>query len=502
MKRCLLVLTAALGAATAFGQGWIEVSNETSTRLIADPNVGVSDPVEKDYAWADLDQDGDIDLVVARKSIGSTTGAFRNVLFMNEGVNEGHAINGVLVDRTQALASATDVAGDNGMMTPTNDRDVTIADIDNDGWLDVITAPTYSSSSPKHVSHPRIYRNLGEQGGVWQGLRFENFRIPQLQISPNFCHVAAGDLDDDGDADLYFVDYNNSLEDRLLINLGNAQGGQMGVFRDETAQRTFTDMISSAFANATKIADMNGDGYNEIVKNSSLGPYRTTVSFNNPLLPGFFTPQNFVIVYTGSPYFVNVTDLNKDDRLDLLMVDDNVDRYAINEGNGPNGNASFTTYTMPGSSSGFGGNITVADLNKDGLDDVITSDVDVDLVSSGGSLKIYRNRGAPINSLFDQPAIKGMSTQNGTFDVAAFDINGDTWDDLVVGKWTGTQVFIQAPPFVPCPGDLDGDGDVDLGDLGILLSGFGVTADGDLDGDNDTDLGDLGILLSNFGQSC
>jgi hypothetical protein len=50
------------------------------------------------------------------------------------------------------------------------------------------------------------------------------------------------------------------------------------------------------------------------------------------------------------------------------------------------------------------------------------------------------------------------------------------------------------------PGDLDADGDVDLGDLGILLAAYGVGNGGDIDGDGHTDLADLGILLANYGQ--
>ena len=54
-----------------------------------------------------------------------------------------------------------------------------------------------------------------------------------------------------------------------------------------------------------------------------------------------------------------------------------------------------------------------------------------------------------------------------------------------------------------CVGDLDGDGDTDLADLGILLADFGCTppgpCPGDLDNDGDTDLADLGILLADFG---
>jgi probable HAF family extracellular repeat protein len=52
------------------------------------------------------------------------------------------------------------------------------------------------------------------------------------------------------------------------------------------------------------------------------------------------------------------------------------------------------------------------------------------------------------------------------------------------------------------PGDLDGDGDVDINDLTLLLSQYGCQADctADLDGDGDVDLNDLTILLSNYGS--
>jgi hypothetical protein len=53
-----------------------------------------------------------------------------------------------------------------------------------------------------------------------------------------------------------------------------------------------------------------------------------------------------------------------------------------------------------------------------------------------------------------------------------------------------------------CPGDLDGDGDTDHADLGLLLADWGCTGDscvGDLDGDGDSDHADLGILLADWG---
>ncbi|RMF82509.1 MAG: hypothetical protein D6744_06035 [Planctomycetota bacterium] len=56
------------------------------------------------------------------------------------------------------------------------------------------------------------------------------------------------------------------------------------------------------------------------------------------------------------------------------------------------------------------------------------------------------------------------------------------------------------------PGDVDGDGDVDLTDLAMLLSAFDACAGdpgfepaADFDGSGCIDLADLAVLLANFG---
>jgi len=58
-----------------------------------------------------------------------------------------------------------------------------------------------------------------------------------------------------------------------------------------------------------------------------------------------------------------------------------------------------------------------------------------------------------------------------------------------------------------CAGDLDCDGDVDLGDLAQLLVHYGTANgaaydEGDLDFDGDIDLADLAALLSRYGRPC
>ena len=125
-----------LANAASVAQDWPTYVNETATRMPTgpgrnDPAVSVSDSNEKHYAWGDVDQDGDIDLVCVRKQPYNSTIRRRNVLFLNEGIAEGHAVNGVLIDRTaEYVTDATD--GGQGFLDLTNDRDVALVDVD--GW--------------------------------------------------------------------------------------------------------------------------------------------------------------------------------------------------------------------------------------------------------------------------------------------------------------------------------------------------------------------------------
>ena len=66
--------------------------------------------------------------------------------------------------------------------------------------------------------------------------------------------------------------------------------------------------------------------------------------------------------------------------------------------------------------------------------------------------------------------------------------------------------FLPGAAPASCPGDLDGDRDVDLADLTQLLAHFGTTGahpeDGESDSNGDVDLSDLTLLLANFGTNC
>lgn len=466
-----------LGAATTAQAAWVNFVNQTATRLPTgpgqnDPAVTTTDPEEKDYYWADIDRDGDTDLIVVRKVPFTFAGGKRKVLLMNE--------NGVLMDRTSTLA--TDAAGvpasegvSQGFLDLTNDRKNQLVDVNNDGWLDMVTCTTISDGLPRYIGHPRVYINKGQVGGVWQGFRYDYNRIPQLlsksgvAANPRFCSVVAGDVTGDGYVDLYYVDYDtgevgpaespaNDMDNKLLINQGAANPG---VFVDETLLRMGAlfnyggstgskNLAWSTFGAECAIADMNGDGIKDVVKITTLtSPIHVAVLTNPAANVGTWTASNYKIVYNGSPYFITPGDLNNDGKLDMVITDDGTDRYLINTGNDGNGAPNFTSLAVTsalGTEGEFGSASTIADLNNDGWNDVIIADVDLDTFGCSRRMHIYHNLGnAPNVTLKEEsPSVIPTSSLTGTYIGAVFDIDNDGWKDLVLGRCTSTQVWMNS----------------------------------------------------------
>ena len=453
-------------------QQWVSFTKDTS-RLAGGSGSVSSNNTEVDFCWGDLDKDGDVDVIAVRKEDFTSTGRRTNQLLMNE--------NGILVDRSSTLASASDVPGDNGFMTPTNDRDAVLADFDGDGWLDVITATTLSDGLSKELGHPRIHMNLGNDvNGNWLGIKYEASRIPQMvhfgtgnPENPRFCSVAAGDVTGNGLPDLYFGDYDSSgaggagqpsnkdMNDRLLINDGN------GFFTDESQLRMTSQMLASAFGNSVVIADFNGDGVNDILKDTSLNaPQYVAISYNNPNNEGFF--NIFDDFHNFAPYHTSEGDLNNDGRLDVIITDDGADRYRVNGGNDGLGRVNWSsaqTFSFAaGSDDGFGSNNLIVDLDGDGWNDALIADVDVDIGGYNRYLHIYHNRTTTPGDM--TPTLRherqsnsggwrgvvGMEINDlrGTHDVAVFDIDKDGDMDMLVSQQFNTYVWTN-DKFDPIP---------------------------------------------------
>ncbi|HEB54097.1 MAG TPA: VCBS repeat-containing protein, partial [bacterium] len=241
------------------------------------------------------------------------------------------------------------------------------------------------------------------------------------------------------------------IDDRLLINDGN------GYFTDESAARMSAVMLESSFGMKVAIVDMNNDGKLDIMKDDALNaPQAISISYNNTATEGVF--GTYDLPYGNAPYHFNVGDLNNDGWTDFIVSDDGQDRYMLNLGATGSGPATFGStiafsYSGGGGDDGFGGNNLIVDLDNDGWQDAIIADVDVDISGCSRRCHIFRNLGnAPTNTLQEQivsgQVVGGITPADlqGTFDVAVFDINGDGWKDLVVGRCTGTQVYINDPP--------------------------------------------------------
>ena len=372
---------------------WVEF--EAAPELLAPAATEISSGADEvDFDWGDLDLDGRADLVVVRKEPFTTSGKRTNLLLMNRA--------GVLTDETALHASASDVPADQGFLTPTNDRDVELVDVDGDAWPDVVTAPTRSDGDPKHIGHPRVYRNLAAGPG-WLGLRHEDARVPQLldfgsgsPQNPSFCGVSSGDLTGNGFPDLYFIDYGSSaadLNDRLLINDG------AGYFSDESQLRMSASMLQSAFGTSVEIADLNGDGWNDVAKDTALfAPQYVAAIYNDPAAPGTFSI--FESFHTFAPYHLEVGDLNNDGRPDVVISDDGADRFRYNLGNDALGRVvwggALTFQFQAGGDDGFASDNLITDLDGDGWNDVIVCDVDVDIAGCGRRTHIYHNPGGAI----------------------------------------------------------------------------------------------------------
>ena len=425
----VLLIGMALPSATR--AQWITFQDETASRLVLS-SVPDTDGEEKDLAVGDLDGDGWTDVVVVRKNPFSNPGPRADLLLMNE--------NGVLVDRTADYAP--------GMTAATSDaRDVLIADLDGDGLPDVLVASTFGVQ-------PQYYRNQGiDGGGNWLGLQDESAtRLPVINLSfLQFCAVWAGDVTGNGALDLYFSNYltGGTAFDVLLINDGT------GHFTDESNAR-LGNLRNSAFGTSVEIHDLDGDGDQDILKTSTLNSVPPWNDLGNFILfndgTGHFS--TWQKIPSDSPYMFTVGDLNLDGLPDVYVVDDGQDYVDLALSALPDTQVQYSKNILSGSprTTGFGGNVKLADMDLDGDLDLGIADVDVDIPpceSGGGTRKFtfLENQGLASGTLTDPYGSTPNPWNRSTFDFALLDIDRDGNQDVLLGLCSGYALYRQdAPP--------------------------------------------------------
>ncbi len=148
-------------------------------------------------AWGDYDNDGDMDLYIANNSAILSTSpqsssSGKNVLYRND---DG------------AFTDVTDEAGVGGVLTST---EVTWVDYDNDGDLDLHVVNGGIQGNQSSV----LYENKGS--GIFQ----DAASAAGIQNTGPGEGATWGDYDNDGDMDLYAINYSES--NKLYRNNGNS----------------------------------------------------------------------------------------------------------------------------------------------------------------------------------------------------------------------------------------------------------------------------------------
>lgn len=177
----------------------------------------------------DLDGDGDLD-ILAGGCCGPDDPV--NSIWVNQGGVQGGQ-PGSFRDSGQRLEGK----GAEG---------VALGDLDGDGDLDAFFGNNVVIQGTEEQTHIVQSNTVwwNESRGRWVD---SAQRLGRVQTKA----VALGDLDGDGDLDVYSSNYG---PDEVWLNVGGAQGGQPGLFED-SGQR-----LEEAFTHQVILADLNGDG--------------------------------------------------------------------------------------------------------------------------------------------------------------------------------------------------------------------------------------------------
>lgn len=364
-----------------------QFQQETTTRF----------PVQTLYSnqvtSADIDDDGDLDLIFADgQSYSSQGAALKPRIYINDGL-------GFFSDQTDARAP-----GISGWF-----RGVEAGDADGDGDLDLILAQDFNKQ-------PLLLINTG--GGNF--INDTAARLPALTMSS--ARAQFGDVDNDGDLDLFFCNSGatnrfGSGQPRLFLNNGS------GVFSNVTATNIPAGNISDQ--QDCIFGDVDGDLDLDIHIASRAGAAKLWL--NNGA--GVFTNSTFPT--GGSSYSYDFGDIDGDGDLDMLSINGGSDQLLQNN--------------MPGAwtniSSEISPNTAIDDNDSKFFDYDNDGDLDYIVGSLGSGERVYRNNGgvaADPGALFTQVAngAAGVipNVADATIDIEVADYNGDGRIDIVTAQ--------------------------------------------------------------------
>lgn len=284
----------------------------------------------KEIAVGDLNRDGAADLVTVDRA-----NSFIKV-FLNDGRGNFPAGN------MRSYQAGTTVA-----------NQPVLADLNRDGTLDIV----FPRSSGSAVS---VLLNKGN--GTF-GNRTD------YSCGNNVNQVAVADFNRDGSPDLAMAEYTstgfNSV--RTLLNNGN------GTFRQGSLFRLTNQYMNDFNVNSITAGDVNRDGNMDVAVNIS-GKSTIAILYGNG--NGSLRLGTNVSVPGASVQDLRLRDINYDGTVDLLFAKSNLNKMSVGLGNGAGGFA-FRDYNVGGTPVSF----EVADMNRDGILDIITSNQSSDSVT-------------------------------------------------------------------------------------------------------------------------
>jgi hypothetical protein len=137
------------------------------------------------------------------------------------------------------------------------------------------------------------------------------------------------------------------------------------------------------------------------------------------------------------------------------------------------------------------------------------NNIDLEVVSPGGTIYKGNNfsggvvvAGGNADAINSIEQVHRNAPEVGTW-IAR--VKGTAVNQQVQGFALAITGDVDDETFVPCPGDFDGDGDVDFADLNALLDNYnqsGAGLAGDMDGDGDVEFDDLNTFLGLYNLPC